>query len=62
MPEPALEDLRAEARYRQERLALYRARVLTGRESSDNKLRLLEREAAQAQERLEWALQHRDHG
>ena len=60
MPEPTLEELRAEARYRQDRLALYRARVLTGRDSTQTKLRLLEREAASAQERLDRALAHRE--
>ena len=55
MPEPTLEELRAEARYRSDRLALYRARVLTGGSSSPARLREYERLAASSQERLDRA-------
>jgi hypothetical protein len=53
-----LERLTAEARYHQQRLDLYRARVLSGssRPTSPVKLRELEREAASAHDRL---AQHR---
>ena len=40
-----LEQLRAEARYRRSRLALYRARIYSLRATSDTKLRDLERSA-----------------
>jgi hypothetical protein len=54
---PDLERLTAEARYHQQRLDLYRARVLSGssRPTSPVKLRELEREAASATERLAYA-------
>ena len=48
-----LEALRAEARYRRERMELYRARMSTGRADNLQKMRDLERAAAQAAERLE---------
>ena len=52
-----LERLQAEARYHQQRLDLYRARILSGssRPTSQSKLRELEREATSAQERLAFA-------
>src|SRR4051794_41801776 len=45
----------AEARYRRERLALYRARVLSAKPTSIGRLRELEREAAAAETRLRLA-------
>jgi hypothetical protein len=54
-PPPDLEQLAAEARYHNERLALYRARVFTSKSSSRARLRELERIAAAAQERLRHA-------
>lgn len=47
-----LEELRAEARYRRERLALYRARMYGGRASSLTKLRDLQRSCDGAAGRL----------
>jgi hypothetical protein len=44
--------LEAEARYHRERLALYRARVLTAKPTSPSRLRELERRAAAAAARL----------
>lgn len=51
-----VEDLRAEARYRRERLDLYRARSYGGRPTSAAKLRELERTSAQAADRLRHAV------
>ena len=53
--DPSLEELRAEARYRRDRYALYRARALTGRPTTEGRLRELERAAAGAQARPERA-------
>jgi hypothetical protein len=47
-----LEELRAEARYARERLALYRARLYGQRRTSMSRLRELERAADGAQTRL----------
>jgi hypothetical protein len=47
-----LEDLREEARYRRERIALYKARVYGGRVHSQVKLRELERASEGAEARL----------
>lgn len=47
-----LERLRDEARYRRERLDLYRARLYGGRASSQAKLRELERASGGADDRL----------
>jgi hypothetical protein len=47
-----LEELRVEARYRRERLELYRARLYGGRATSVNKLRELERSCDGAAARL----------
>jgi hypothetical protein len=44
--------LEAEARYHRERLALYRARVLTGKPTSHVRLQELERTSAGADARL----------
>jgi hypothetical protein len=49
---PDLEHLEAEARYARDRLELYRARTLTGRDTSPARLRELERVAAAAGDRL----------
>jgi hypothetical protein len=47
-----LEELRQEARYRRERLELYRARLYGGRRGSQSKLRELERSSEGAAARL----------
>lgn len=47
-----LEELREEARYRRERLALYRARLYGGRAMSQGKLRELQRSSDGAAARL----------
>ena len=52
-----LDILRAEARYRRERLELYKARIYAGRGSSDSKLRELERSADGAAARVHRAEQ-----
>jgi len=49
------EDLRAEARYRRERLELYRAKTYAGRPTSPAHLRDHERAYAGAKARLPWA-------
>ena len=49
------ERLRDEARYRRERLELYRARLYSGRAVGQSKLRELERASAGAAARLERA-------
>lgn len=54
MPGSDLAMLRTEARYRRERLALYRARMYGGRASSSFKLRELERACKGAEARLRW--------
>jgi hypothetical protein len=45
----------AEARYHRDRLALYRARVLSAKPTSNGRLRELERKAAAAETRLRLA-------
>ena len=47
-----LDELRAEARYRQERLALYKARLYSGRVRIEGKLRELQRASDGAAARL----------
>jgi hypothetical protein len=47
-----LEELRQEARYRRERLELYRARMYGGRAGNMSRLRELERSSAGAASRL----------
>ena len=54
--EPSLEELRAEARYQRDRYALYRARALTGKPTTQTRMRELERAAAGAQARLDRAV------
>jgi hypothetical protein len=54
--EPSLDELRAEARYHRDRFALYRARALTGKSTTDTRFRELERSAASSQARLDRAL------
>jgi hypothetical protein len=53
--EPSLMELKAEARYASERLALYRRKVLSGRGRSE-RLRELERVAAGSEKRLRVAV------
>jgi hypothetical protein len=55
LPAPDLEQLEAEARYHRDRLALYRARVLTARPSSAARLRELQRISTAADARLRHA-------
>jgi hypothetical protein len=55
MTPPELLQLEAEARYRSERLALYRARMLTGRPADPARLRELERISEAAEARLRHA-------
>jgi hypothetical protein len=55
LPTPDLVQLEAEARYHRDRLALYRARAYSGRDTSDTRLRELERTSAAADERLRHA-------
>lgn len=55
--DPSLDELRAEATYRRNRLALYRARILTRRATSAARLRELERASEGASERLHRAEQ-----
>jgi hypothetical protein len=52
---PALEDLRAEARYHRERYDLYRAKMYSLRPTSPQRLRELERAHHAAQDRLRHA-------
>lgn len=47
-----LQRLQADARYARERLSLYRAKALTGRETSPVRMRELQRHADQTAERL----------
>ena len=54
--DPRLQELRADARYQNDRYALYRARALTGKPTTDSRMRELERAAAGAQARLDRAL------
>ena len=55
MAEPRLEELRAEARYHRDRFALYRARALTGKPTTQTRMNELERAASGAQARLDRA-------
>lgn len=55
----ARERLRDEARYRRERLELYRARLYSGRAVGQSKLRELERASEGAAARLERAVRDR---
>jgi predicted nucleic acid-binding Zn-ribbon protein len=58
-----IDDLRAEARYRRERLDLYRAKMYGQRPTTMTRLRELERESQGAEERLRRAEQeHVAHG
>jgi hypothetical protein len=58
-PTADLQRLEAEAQYHRDRLALYRARVLSARPTSPSRLRELERISAGADERLRYAQGHR---
>ena len=53
--EARLEELTQEARYRRERLELYRAKMYGGRQSSQSKLRELQRSYDGAMSRLKAA-------
>ena len=55
LPAPDLQELAAQARYRRDRLALYRARVLSAKPASVARLRELERASAAADARLRHA-------
>jgi hypothetical protein len=55
LPPPDLRDLEAQARYGRDRLALYRARVLSGKPASAARLRELEQISAAADARLRHA-------
>src|SRR4051794_36676759 len=55
LPAPDLPELEAQARYHRDRLALYRARVLSARPASTARLRELERTSAAADARLRHA-------
>jgi hypothetical protein len=57
-----IEDLRAEARYRRERLDLYRAKMYGQRATSLTRLRELERAQAGAEARLRRAEQEQQQG
>jgi hypothetical protein len=59
---PSVDELKAEVRYRRDRLALYRRRVLTGKPTSPVRLRELERAAVSARDRLRRAIERRDAG
>jgi hypothetical protein len=50
--EPSLDELRNEARYHRERLALYKARALTGKLTTPTRMRDLERASESAAARL----------
>jgi hypothetical protein len=55
LPAPDLQQLEAQARYHRDRLALYRARVLSAKPASAARLRELERASARADARLRHA-------
>jgi hypothetical protein len=55
MAQSALPQLEAEARHHRDRLALYRAKVLSGRLTDPSRLRELERISAGADARLQHA-------
>lgn len=57
-----IEELRAEARYHQERYDLYKAKTYGPRPTSDSRLRELERAHRAADARLLRALRERDSG
>ena len=52
LPAPDLQELEAQAHYHRDRLALYRARVLTAKPASAARLRELQRASAAADARL----------
>jgi hypothetical protein len=56
---PSIEELRAEANYHRDRLTLYRRRAMTGKETTQMRMRELERAAEAAQSRLQRALEQR---
>jgi hypothetical protein len=56
LPAPDLNELEAQARYHRDRLALYRARVVSAKPTSPARLRDLERASAAADARLRHAV------
>jgi hypothetical protein len=65
MPDRRVEELEAEARYRRERLALYRARAYGSMDTSAERLRKLQQASDHADQRLASARQelvHTDKG
>ena len=52
LPAPDLQELEAQARYHRDRLALYRARVLSAKPASAARMRELERASTAADARL----------
>jgi hypothetical protein len=55
LPAPDLQELEAEARYHRDRLALYRARILSAKPASAGRLRELQRISEAADARLRHA-------
>jgi hypothetical protein len=55
LPAPDLQELEAQARYHRDRLALYRARVLSAKPASTARMRELERVSTAADARLRHA-------
>jgi hypothetical protein len=55
LPAPDLQELEAQARYHRDRLALYRARVLSAKPASAARLRELQRISTAADARLRHA-------
>jgi hypothetical protein len=53
---PTPDQLRVQARYDRDRLALYRARALTGKPTTQMRMRELERRAMSSEQRLRRAL------
>jgi hypothetical protein len=60
LPDRRVKELEAEARYARDRLALYRARVLSAKPASAGRLRELERISTAADARLRDATRHSD--
>jgi hypothetical protein len=58
--EPSLGDLHSLARYHRDRLALYRARMQTGTDTTPARLGELERAAVSSQARLDRAIARHD--
>lgn len=58
LPAPDLQEIEAQARYHRDRLALYRARVLSAKPTSTARLHELQRISAAADARLRDAARH----